>query len=85
MVNNSTNANKKWTITYRHKPLNTPAPLHIQNMALEIQVVEQAQNCGRVKSVKGITALPISDKCISNDNTDINKQYKKTCIDSLPF
>ena len=50
-----------------------PPPPHTQ-YGSGIQVMGQAQNCGRVKPVNGITAFPISDKCISNDNTDINKQ-----------
>ena len=39
-------------------------------------ILEQAQKCGGVKPVIGITIF-ISNNWISNDNTVKNEQYKK--------
>jgi len=43
--------------------------------------VGQTQNCDGVKLSNGIQTYP-PDNWISNDNIDINKQYK-TCTDLL--
>ena len=43
----------------------------------------QAQKCGEVKHVNGISIPPL-DNCISNRNADINKRHK-TYIDSHPL
>ena len=44
-----------------------------------------AQKCGGIKHVILDPNIVHLDNWISNNITDINKQLKKNCIDSLPL
>ena len=93
MVNNSTNINKtfkQWWSTI--PPVSTKQTItsHINSLSTKKTVAYyvsgnqgpglwQAHKCDRVKLVNWIPNL-ICDNWISNDNTDINKQYKKKLV-----